>query len=180
MERILADLVRETSFVVRRDVLNFMGGAFKVSNLLGEPLFYVRIAFNWRGDLHFLDGRQKEHELMVVSPRRAFDPLAIHDVTDIGRQEKVGMIQKKPHVRAWALYDQAGREVGAIVPDRRGLFVTRTYRGVAGQTEVCHLRRHISPLVPAMTAEFPIGAKQDAPDRRLSLAAVLLVCAARL
>ena len=178
MERILADLVSQTSFVVRRDVLSFVGGAFKVNNPLGEPIFYVKVAFNFRGDLHFLDGQNKKKELMVVSPRRAFDNLAIYDIVDTGRQERVGAVQRKPQKHILTIWDRTDREVGSIVKNTNSYSMAPAYRGVAGSVDVCFLKQHFNPVLPAMTAEFSLRSNPADLDRRLFLAGILLVCTA--
>ncbi|MGE5551235.1 MAG: hypothetical protein ACM3ZC_12020 [Bacteroidota bacterium] len=176
MERILADLVCESAFIVRRDVLCFAGGAFKVNNLAGEPLFYVRIALSFRGDLHFLDGANKEHNLMIASPRRILDSLAPYDLVDVGRNERVGSIQRIPRRRAWTVFDRTEREAGVVLSHRKGLTLSATCRESPGSIEVCRLKYHFNPLVPTATAEFLPGGQTDM-DRRLSVASVLLICA---
>lgn len=84
----------------------------------GEPFCFVeQRRFAFKEDLRFYADASKQHELLRIKARQAFDPRARYDVTDaVGA--KVGEIQKvfgASLLRStYALYDGAGEELARV------------------------------------------------------------------
>ena len=128
-------------------------------------------------------------ELLAIHARKVLDISATYDVTDSRTGERVGAIQRKG-MRSllrdeWILRDAADQEIGLVREDSMGLALLRRFLTnlvpqrfdiqVMGQ-KVATVRQNFNPFVLKLTVDFTLD-PTGLLDRRLGLAAVLLLCA---
>ena len=186
----MSDRFSSPTYLVRRKVFTLAGAAFHIWDGQGQLVLYSKLkAFKLKEDLRLFTGEDMREELLAIHARRVLDISATYDVTDSRTGERVGAIQRKGMQSLlrdeWRFLDAGDREVGFIREDSMGLALLRRFLTnlvpqrfdveVMGRT-VATVRQDFNPFVLKLTVDFsqdPAGLL----DRRLGLAAVLLLCA---
>jgi uncharacterized protein YxjI len=186
----MSERLSSPTYLVRRKVFTLAGGAFHFYDGEGRLVLYSKLkAFRLKEDIRLFTGEDMREELLAIRARKVLDISATYDVTDSRTGERVGAIQRKG-MRSllrdeWILRDSADQEIGLVREDSMGLALLRRFLTnlvpqrfdiqVMGQ-KVATVRQNFNPFVLKLTVDFtadPTGLL----DRRLGLAAVLLLCA---
>lgn len=186
----MSDRFSSPTYLVRRKVLTLAGGAFHIWDGQGQLVLYSKLkAFKLKEDLRLFTGEDMREELLAIHARRVLDISATYDVTDSRTGERIGAIQRKG-MRSllrdeWLFLDPNDREVGVLREDSLGLALLRRFLTnlvpqrfdveVMGQ-KVATVRQNFNPFVLRLTVDFSLD-PTGLLDRRLGLAAVLLLCA---
>lgn len=177
-------------YLVRRKVMHLFGGAYHVFDELGkELLFYSQLkAFKLKGDIRLYTDESMTSEVLSIQGRKLLDFSAAYDVHDSQKNEKVGTLKRKGlksmFKDEWIILDANEREIGLIKEDNLALAVLRRTIGIVPQkflgelhgNQVCKFQQNFNPFVMKILADFSEDSR-GALDRRLGLAAALLLCA---
>ncbi len=186
----MSERLSSPTYLVRRKVFTLAGGAFHFYDGEGRLVLYSKMkAFKLKEDIRLFTGEDMREELLAIHARQVLDISATYDVTDSRTGERVGAIQRKG-MRSllrdeWILRNAADQEIGLVREDSMGLALLRRFLTnlvpqrfdiqAMGQ-KVATVRQNFNPFVLKLTVDFtpdPTGLL----DRRLGLAAVLLLCA---
>ena len=186
----MSERLSSPTYLVRRKVFTLAGGAFHFYDGQGQLVLYSKLkAFKLKEDIRLFTGEDMREELLAIHARKVLDISATYDVTDSRTGEKVGAIQRKG-MRSllrdeWILRDAADQEIGLVREDSMGLALLRRFLTnlvpqrfdveVMGQ-KVATVRQNFNPFVLKLTVDFTLD-PTGLLDRRLGLAAVLLLCA---
>jgi len=178
------------TYLVRRKVFTLAGAAFHIFDGEGRLVLFSKLkAFKLKEDIRLFTGEDMREELLAIRARKVLDISATYDVTDSRTGEKVGAVQRKG-LRSvlrdeWVLRDATDREIGTVREDSVGLALLRRFLTnlvpqsfdveVAGQ-KVATVRQNFNPFVLKLAVDFS-GDRAGLLDRRLGLAAVVLLCA---
>lgn len=179
-----------SNYTIRRKVLKLFGGAFHIYGPSGELVLYSKMkAFKLKEDIRLYTGEDMQTEVLTIQARQVLDFSAAYDVFDPVADEKVGALKRKGFKSMfkdeWVIMNVQDQEVGLICEDSMVLALIRryllnllpqTYNVNFGQTRVCTFKQHFNPFVLKMSLDF----SQDVArvlDRRLGLAAAVLLCA---
>jgi uncharacterized protein YxjI len=178
------------TYLVRRKILKLFGGAFHIYDPTGQVVLYSRLkAFKLKEDIRLYTGEDMQTEVLVISARQILDIAATYDVTDPTTGEKVGALRRKGLKSIlkdeWLFLDANDREMGMLTEDSMALALVRRFltnlipqkfHGQINEMPVCTFKQHFNPFVMKITVDF----SQDMNrllDRRLGLAAAILLCA---
>jgi uncharacterized protein YxjI len=186
----MSERLSSPTYLVRRKVFTLAGGAFHFYDGEGRLVLYSKLkAFRLKEDIRLFTGEDMREELLAIHARKVLDISATYDVTDSRTGEKVGAIQRKG-MRSllrdeWVLRNAADEEIGLVREDSMGLALLRRFLTnlvpqrfdiqVMGQ-KVATVRQNFNPFVLKLTVDFSLD-PTGLLDRRLGLAAVLLLCA---
>lgn len=181
-------------YLIRRKVFKLVGGAFHVFDNAGQVILYSKMkAFKLREDIRLYESEAMQTELIRISTESILDFSGAYDVFDSVSGERVGTVQRagmtSTFVRdKWAIYDGNGHEIGSINEDstfkalvRRFVEAAATFMPQAYHIDVHGQRvgtckQNFNPFVHKLNVDF-----SDDPnmllDRRLGLAAAILLCA---
>jgi uncharacterized protein YxjI len=176
-------------FLVRKKVLQIFGGSFHIFDTAGQLLFYSQMkAFKLKEDIRLYTGEDMGTEVLTIKARQIVDFSAAYDVVDSQKQEKVGVLKRKGFKSVfrdeWIVMDANDREIGLIQEDSMALALLRrvinlipqTYHGEINGTRVCKFQQNFNPFVMKITVDFSED-KRQLLDRRLGIAAAILLCA---
>lgn len=180
-----------TKYLVRRKVFKLWGGAFHIFDAAGSVVLYSRLkAFKLKEDIRLYTGEDMATEVLVIKARKILDFSSAYDVFDpaLGG-EKIGALKRKGLKSLlkdeWIFMDAADREIGLIKEDslvlalvRRFLtnLIPQTYEGDINGSRVCQFKQNFNPFVMKVTLDFSPD-RNALLDRRLGLAAAVLLCA---
>lgn len=186
----MSERLSSTTYLVRRKVFTLAGAAFHFYDPEGRLVLYSKLkAFRLKEDIRLFTGEDMREELLAIHARKVLDISATYDVTDSQSGERVGAIQRKG-MRSllrdeWILRDASDQEIGLVREDSMGLALLRRFLTnlvpqsfdiqVMGQ-KVATIRQNFNPFVLKLTVDFTLD-PTGLLDRRLGLAAVLLLCA---
>ncbi len=186
----MSERLSSPTYLVRRKVFTLAGGAFHFYDGEGRLVLYSKLkAFKLKEDIRLFTGEDMREELLAIRARKVLDISATYDVTDSRTGERVGAIQRKG-MRSllrdeWILRNAADQEIGLVREDSMGLALLRRFLTnlvpqrfdiqVMGQ-KVATVRQNFNPFVLKLTVDFTLD-PTGLLDRRLGLAAVLLLCA---
>ena len=186
----MSERLSSPTYLVRRKVFTLAGGAFHFYDGEGRLVLYSKLkAFRLKEDIRLFTGEDMREELLAIHARKVLDISATYDVTDSRTGERVGAIQRKG-MRSllrdeWILRNAADQEIGLVREDSMGLALLRRFLTnlvpqrfdiqVMGQ-KVATVRQNFNPFVLKLTVDFTLD-PTGLLDRRLGLAAVLLLCA---
>ncbi len=179
-----------TQYTIRRKVFSFLGGQFHIFGPGGEVILYSKMkAFKLKEDIRLYTGEDMKTELLVITARKILDFSSAYDVVDATTKQKVGALKRKglkSIIRdEWAILDVNDQEVGMVQEDNLILALIRRYvtplipqkyHGTLNGKSVCVFKQHFNPFILRITLDFspdPDGLL----DRRLGLAAAILLCA---
>jgi hypothetical protein len=186
----MSERLSSPTYLVRRKVFTLAGGAFHFYDGEGRLVLYSKLkAFKLKEDIRLFTGEDMREELLAIHARKVLDISATYDVTDSRTGERVGAIQRKG-MRSllrdeWVLRNAVDQEIGLVREDSMGLALLRRLltnlvpqrfdMQVMGQ-KVATVRQNFNPFVLKLTVDFTLD-PTGLLDRRLGLAAVLLLCA---
>lgn len=193
MSQVLQRLTGHEKLLVRRKVLTMLGAKFHVYDELGELLFYTKLkAFKLKEDIRLYGSEAMEEELLRIKARQVIDFAAAYDVEDATTGEKLGALRRKGFKSIlrdeWLILDAEDQEIGKVIEDSGGLAFLRRFvdfvsllipqgynMNLAGQT-VATMKQNYNPFVMKITLDFSPD-QDDLLDRRVGLAAAILLCA---
>ncbi|MFA4944111.1 MAG: hypothetical protein WC789_05350 [Lentisphaeria bacterium] len=185
-----ANRFQHTKYMVRRKLFTLLGRKFHVYDEAGNLAFYSYMkAFKLKEDIRLYTGEDMQTELLRIKARQIIDFSAAYDVEDAVTGEKVGALRRrglKSILRdEWLILDPADREIGRIREDSMVLALVRRfltnlvpqhYTATLGDTPAGDYRQHFNPFILKLDVDFTKDA-QGKLDRRLALAAAILLCA---
>jgi hypothetical protein len=175
---------------LRRQVLKLRGAAFRVYDADGRLVLYAQLkGLRLREDLRLYADESCKAELLTIRACQLVDFAATYDVEDARTGAHVGALRRqgfKSLLRdEWAFLDAGDVEIGAVREDSLGRALVRrfvmhafpqTFHATIGEVRVATYRQHFNPIVQKLDVDFrPDDA--DRLDRRLGLAAAVLLCA---
>ena len=186
----MSDSFSHQKYLVRRKILKLFGAAFHIYDPDGNLAFYSKMkAFKLKEDIRLYTGEDMQEEVLTIKARSILDFSAAYDVVDPTTNEKVGALKRKGLKSIlkdeWIFMDADDREIGLIKEDsaflamiRRFLtsLIPQTYNGFIGNTQVCTFKQNFNPFVVKITLDFSQDT-QNLLDRRLGIAAAVLLCA---
>lgn len=186
----MTDRFSHTTYLIRQKILQVFGRTFHVFDPSGQVVFYAKLkAFKLKEDIRLYTGEDMQTEVLLIKARQIVDFAAAYDVHDPATGEKVGALKRKGLKSIikdeWIFMDTQDREIGLIQEDsmflalvRRLLFsfLPQTFHGMLGGTHVMTLKQNWNPFVSKLSVDFSPDAA-DALDRRLGIAAAILLCA---
>jgi uncharacterized protein YxjI len=178
------------TYLVRRKIIKFFGGAFHIFGPNGELLFYSKMkAFKLKEDIRLYTDESMKEEVLLIKARNIIDIYSTYDVFDSKTGEKIGALRRKGlkslFKDEWVFLDGKDAPIGSIKEDsmllalmRRFLsgFIPQTYDGFIGENRVCKFRQNFNPFVLKITLDFSQDINGQL-DRRLGIAGAVLLCA---
>lgn len=178
------------SYMIRRKVLKIIGASFHIYNPNGEIIFYVKKkGFKLKEDIRVFTGEDMTKEVLSIQARNILDISATYDVYETATFEKVGALRRKGlksiFKDEWVILDCNDNEIGTIKEDSTSLALIRrfltniipqTFEGVLNSGKVFEFRQKFSLFVQKIDVDFSYD-KDKVLDRRLGLAAAVLLCA---
>ena len=184
------DLFASSQYLIRKQIFKLAGAAFHIYTPDGALAFYSKQkAFKLKEDIRIYTSEAMDTEALHIQARQILDISAAYDVIDPIAQEKVGTVKRKGLKSMiqdeWIIMDGADREIGTISEDSIVLALLRrfvlnlipqSYDGVVGGNQVCTFKQNFNPFVTKIDVDFSKDTA-NALDRRLGLAAAVLLCA---
>ncbi len=187
------------TYMVRQKILRLFGGAFQVFAPNGEVVLYSEMKrFKLREDIRLYTAEDMQHEVLTIKTAQIIDFAAAYEVMDPTTGERVGALKRKGFKSLlkdeWIVMDTMDQEIGRIREDRMALAVLRRvlnfvpyldilpnlipqkYHATLGEAEVCTFSQNFNPFVMKLDVDFTPDTAA-ALDRRLGLAAAILLCA---
>ncbi len=175
-------------YVIRRKLFTFLGEEFTVEGESGELiLFSKKKAFKLREDIRLYSDDSMMEELMTIEARNIIDFAGTYDVYDTVTGEHLGALKRKGWKSMlrdeWLILTPEDEELGMIREDsmamaflRRFLpIIPENFQVTVGGELVAEFRQRLSFLARTMDAKFSFDS-QDLLDRRMGLAAAILIC----
>lgn len=172
------------SYVIRRQVLKFIGAAFHIYNQNEELAFYVnQKGFKLKEDIRVFTDETMSQEVISIKSRNIIDISATYDVIDSSINEKVGSLRRKGLKSIlkdeWVVLDAYDNEIGNIKEDNIGLALLRRFIGIIPQSFVGKvndnkaftLKQNFNPFVLKINLDF----LNNSLDKRLGIAASILI-----
>lgn len=188
----LSGRFQHSNYLIRRKVFKLFGGAFHVYDPAGQVVLFASMkAFKLKEDIRLYDNEEKHAELLLIQARRVLDFSAEYDVTDSQTGEKVGVLKRKglkSMVRdEWIVMDRTDQPIGSIKEDSTAMALIRRfipfanlipqeYAGEIRGAPVCSFKQNFNPFVMKISLDFSSDVNRLL-DRRLGLAAAVLLCA---
>ena len=184
------EIMSQNKFLAKRDVFA-ISGAFRIMTPEGRLLLYCRQKlFKLREDLRVYSDLEKKREVLHIQARQILDFSAAYDVIDSETKEKVGVLRRKGFhsmIRDnWEILDKNDTYLASIMEDslakamiRRWLFnlLPQTYYMVNNrQGRLGEIKQFFNPFIHKFSMDFSED-REKSLDRRLSLAAVILLLA---
>lgn len=179
-----------SNYLIRKKVFKFLGNAFHIYAPDGSVLFYAKLkAFKLKEDIRLYTDENMGTECLKITARRALDISATYDVYDSQKNEKVGAL-KRQGLRSilrdeWLILDNNDVQVGMIQEDsqlfammRRVLsnLIPQEFHGFIKDKVVLQFKQQFNPFVSKIDLDFSMDGEKLL-DRRLGLAAAVLLCA---
>ncbi len=186
----LSNLYELPNYLIRRKVLTLVGAKFHVFDPSGQVIMFSKMkAFKLKEDIRLYTGEDMQNELITIQARQVIDFSAAYDVIDAVTGEKVGALKRKGLKSIikdeWLILDANDNQIGFIKEDSTGLALLRRFLTnlipqsfdieINGQVVgVC--RQRFNPFIMKLDVDFAKDTNHIL-DRRLGLAAGLLLCA---
>ncbi|WP_117385876.1 LURP-one-related/scramblase family protein [Acetivibrio cellulolyticus] len=178
------------TYLVRRKILKLVGGAFHFYDPMGNVVLYANMkAFKLKEDITIYSGEDMQEAMLSIKARNIVDFSATYDVFDAQSNEKIGGLRRKGLKSIlkdeWLVLDESDNQIGVIKEDSTALALVRrflttlipqTYSCVINNREVCEYKQNFNPFVVKVNVDFSMD-REQIYDRRLGLAAGLLLCA---
>jgi hypothetical protein len=186
----LPAVYRQPTYTIRRKVLKLFGGAFYLYDAQENIVGYSQMkAFKLKEDIRLYTGEDMQTELLTIQARQILDFSAAYDVIDATTRTKVGALKRRGWKSVvqdeWIVMNPQDHDIGTIQEDSMLLaavrrlmttLVPQTYHGEVSGISVCTFKQHFNPFVLKMTLDFASD-RSALLDRRLGLAAAILLCA---
>ena len=183
---------QHNNYLVRRKVFKLFGGAFHVYDPAGQVVLFANMkAFKLKEDIRLYTGEDMQSEVLLIKARRVLDVSSEYDVTDSQTGQRVGVLKRKglkSLVRdEWIVMDTMDQQIGTIREDSTTMALIRRfipfanlipqrYDGEIRGTPVCTFKQNANPFVGKILLDFSADVSRLL-DRRLGLAAAVLLCA---
>jgi uncharacterized protein YxjI len=188
----LATRFQHNNYLIRRKVFKLFGGAFHVYDPSGQVVLFASMkAFKLKEDIRLFANEEMHGELLLIQARRVLDISSEYNVTDSQTGERVGVLKRKglkSMVRdEWIIMNAMDQPIGSIKEDNTALALIRRfipfanlipqeYEGEIQGTPVCSFKQNFNPFVMKISLDFSADVNRLL-DRRLGLAAAVLLCA---
>lgn len=177
-------------YLIRRKVFQLFGGAFQIFDPSGQICFFCKQkAFKLKEDIRVYASGEMNREVLSIQARSVVDFSASYDVVDPTNGERVGVLRRKGWsslVRdEWEMLGPNENHLGVIREDSMGLaFLRRFFSNLIPQKFHCEVdgqtvwtfQQNFNPFVLKITLDFSMDT-ENLLDRRLGIAAALLLCA---
>lgn len=186
----MGNVFDHSTYLARRKVLSVLGQKFHIFDPNGQVVCFVnQKAFKLKEDIRVYADESMGSELLVISARSVLDISATYDVTDGRTKQKVGALRRKGLKSIlkdeWLILDPMDREIGLIQEDsalmaalRRVInLIPQHFSFWIGGQQVGEARQQFNPFVFRMDVDFSRDPGGQRLDRRLGLAAVILLLA---
>lgn len=184
---------KHTNYLVRRKLLKLIGASFYVDDPNGNVVMYAnQKGFKLKEDIRLYTGEDMTTEILRIGARSWLDFSSIYDVTDATNGEKVGAMRRKGLQSMvqdeWEILDVQDRVMGTIKEESLPLALIRRFIEFAafllpqkydiqiGGRHIGQLTQSKNPLLIKLACDFSPD-QNGVFDRRLSLAAAVLLCA---
>lgn len=175
------------TYLVRRQILKLVGGAFRIYGPDGGLVFYSKMkAFKLREDIRLYTGEDMRTEILTIKARQILDISATYDVVDAESGEKVGALQRKglkSIIRdEWNILDANDRPIGLLKEDSLAILrrfinlIPQKFHVEVNGAPVCTYKQNFNPFTLRLAVDFTAD-QTNLFDRRLGLAAAVLLCA---
>lgn len=189
----IQDAFAHNTYIIRRKFWNFLHRGFHIYDAQSQLIGYCRKkAFKLREDLQVYTNDSMQTTILSIKARNIIDFSATYDVTDPLTGERVGALRRQGlHSLArdrWLVLDPSDVEICVIEEDslmrallRRNVqaaaaLMPQRYTGKAGDRVICHFRQNFNPFILKIALDFTED-HDDLLDRRLGVAAAILLCA---
>ncbi|HDZ21773.1 hypothetical protein LCGC14_0454570 [marine sediment metagenome] len=178
------------TYLIRKKMFKFLGGAFHVFDGDGNLVFYSRQkAFKLKEDIRLYTNESMNTEVLSIQARKVLDFSSAYDVIDSATGQKLGALRRKGWASMardhWLVLDAEDREIAHIQEDSALLalvrrFVTnlipQRFDFIADGRKVAEVKQNFNPFVLKLTVDFTLDT-EGLIDRRVGLAAAILLCA---
>ena len=178
------------TYLIRKKMFKFLGGAFHVFDGDGNLVFYSRQkAFKLKEDIRLYTDESMNTEVLSIQARKVLDFSSAYDVIDSATGQKLGALRRKGWASMardhWLVLDAEDREIAHIQEDSALLalvrrFVTnlipQRFDFIADGRKVAEVKQNFNPFVLKLTVDFTLDT-EGLIDRRVGLAAAILLCA---
>ena len=187
------DVFDHEQYMIRRKFFKIFGASFHIFDDQGNVVAYSKLkAFKLKENIRLFTDESMSTELLTINARSIIDFSATYDVYDPFTGETVGSVRRrglKSMFRdEWVVMDPEDNEICMIQEDsmfkalvRRfvdmaAMFMPQKYTGKVGDREVCTFKQNFNPFIMKISLDFAAD-HDDLLDRRLGLAAAVLLCA---
>ncbi|HEX2947226.1 MAG TPA: hypothetical protein VHT96_14880 [Clostridia bacterium] len=178
------------NYLIRRKILTLAGAKFHVFNPEGQVILFSKMkAFKLKEDIRIYTSEDMQEELLTIHARNIIDISATYDVFDAKENQLIGSLKRKGMKSImkdeWSILDKNGFEIGLIKEDRLLLALVRRiltnlvpqkYHVEMNGIIVSTFKQNFNPFVIKLNLDFTEN-KNNALDKRLGLAAGILLCA---
>ena len=183
------DPLTATRFLAHKPFFSFLGHKCHLYTEDGRVAAFVKQAsFKLREDIRVFSDESMSRELLTIKARSVIDFGATYDVVDSRTQEKVGALRRKGLKSIlkdeWVVIDAYDREIGLVTEDsvlmatlRRFLsnLIPQGFDLVIGDHKAADFTQRFNPFVFKMDIDFSMDPLGQRCDRRLAIAAVVLL-----
>jgi len=182
-------------YLLRRNIVNVLGAKFRIFGPDGQqPLMFGKLkAFKFKEDIRLFGDEALTEELLLIQARQVIDFSAAYDVVDAQTAEPLGTVRRRG-MRSlfrdeWQILDDRGDVLATVQEDSMGAALLRRFIDFAallwpqaytvrgeGQQPLAEFKQNFNPFVVKINADFSPD-REGRIDRRLGLAAALLMCA---
>ena len=178
------------TYLIRKKVFKFLGGAFHVFDGDGNLVFYSRQkAFKLKEDIRLYTDENMNTEVLTIQARKVVDFSSAYDVVDPATGQKLGALRRKGWASMardhWLVLDAEDREIAQIKEDSALLALVRRFLTnlipqrfdfIADGRKLAEVKQNFNPFVLKLTVDFTLDT-EGLIDRRVGLAAAILLCA---
>lgn len=179
------------TYLLRKKILTLLGAAFHIYGPDGQVLFYCKQkAFKLKEDIRVYTDESMQTEVLVIKARQILDFSAAYDVVDPLTNERVGVLKRKGLASffvqdEWIIMNGYEQVIGSIMEDSLAMALIRrwilslipqSFHGTVQQQRVFNFSQNFNPFVAKLTLDFSPDT-QNLLDRRLGIAAAVLLCA---
>lgn len=178
-----------SEYIIRKKVFSILGAKLHIYNSSEELVMYSELKpFRMKEDISLFTDERKEKELLRIVARTVIDFSSTYDVHDPESGEHLGALRRKGLKSIlkdeWIILDSKDRETGLIKEDNAVLALLRRFIPVipqnynieTGNATLPVFSQNFNPFVTKIIADFSED-RQGLIDRRLGLAAGILLCA---
>jgi hypothetical protein len=187
----MAPNLQDVTYVLRRQVLSLklFVAACRGYDSSGELCFVGdQKGSGLRHDLRLYADERQQEEVLAMTARELLGFSVAIDVVDSRTQQKVGALRRRGLESMlrdkWVILDAEDAEVGVIKEDNEVLALVRrfatslipqSYQVLVDDAPVGVFTQNFNPLAPTLTLDFSADPDAKALDRRLGIAAGVLM-----
>lgn len=188
----LAARLSHKTYLVRKKFFKLFGGSFYVYDSNGDLAFFSKMkAFKLKEDIRVFTDEAMTTEALSIQARSVLDFSGSYDVYDSATGQRVGALRRKGlkssfYKDEWVILDGAEREIGLIQEDNAflallrkyllGALIPQTFNVKIGDQTLAEFSQKFNLFVTKLSLNFALD-PQGAFDRRLGIAAAILLCA---